>query len=777
MRGQKTTPNKYSAVCSLLGLATAVALTGLAAGPASAQNTGVLEEIVVTAQKREEALQEVPISVATTSGVRLNSLFSGGEDVLALSGRVPGLYAESSNGRAAPRFYMRGLGNIDFDLAASQPVSFVMDEVVMENVVLKGFPLFDVQNIEVIRGPQGTLFGRNTTAGIVKVNTRRPDEDFSGYVKGSYATHATTNLEGAVGGSLIDGVLSARVSALTRSRSNWITNGFTGQESLGQYDESAGRLQVLWTPTDRFSALLSHQLRNLDGTSSIFRANVFTPGSNNLNQNYDRDVVYYDGGDNNPQGYQSNGTTLNLRWDFDNVSLNSITSLQQADGFSRGDIDGGVVDFTGSAQIPSGITFDPAAPVFGGSVLTFPGTILVPSVTQDGADTDQFTQEFRLSSANDGPFNWQVGAFYFDSDLVVTTDSFASFGFLGNPPQDTMIQQQNETWAVFGQGSYDMTDRLTLTAGVRYTEDEKDFQVLQFGQLWLDAEIPTSIAGPINVDDNQTSWELSANYTLNDDSSLYGRVASGFRAQTIQGRDVAFLETPSVAKPETIESIEAGYKADLFDNRMRVNLGVFHYVVDDLQLSIIGGASNTNQVINAKEGEATGFELDAEFLVTDNLLVTFGTAYNNTELKDTTLATAPCGSGLCTVLDPLNSDGQALLNGNPFPRVPETTYNVELRYSMPFGEDAELYVFTDWVWYGDINMPLYEAAEFKTDGQFEGGLRVGYRNDATGLEIAAFGRNITDEDNVLGFVDFSNNTGFVNEPTIWGLEVGYEFGD
>lgn len=781
MRGQKTTPIKYSTVRSFLGVATAVALAGFAAGPASAQMEGVLEEIVVTAQKREEALQEVPISVATTSGVRLNSLFSGGEDVLALSGRVPGLYAESSNGRAAPRFYMRGLGNIDFDLAASQPVSFVMDEVVMENVVLKGFPLFDIQNIEVIRGPQGTLFGRNTTAGIIKVNTRRPDDDFSGYVKASYATHATINLEGAVGGSLIDGVLSARVSALTRSRDNWITNGFTGQESLGKYDESAGRLQVLWTPTDRFSALLSHQLRNLDGTSSIFRANVFTPGSNSLNQNYVRDVVYYDGGDNNPQGYQSNGTTLNLTWDFDNMSLNSITSWQRADGFSRGDIDGGVVDPTQSLSVPPGLTFEPDGPSLVNGVfvpaLSFPGYIVIPSVTQDGADTDQFTQEFRLASANDGPFNWQVGAFYFDSDLVVTTESFGSFGFLGNPPQDTVIQQQNETWAVFGQGSFDMTDRLTLTAGVRYTEDEKDFQVLQFGQLWLDAGIPTSIAAPISVKDDQTSWELSANFALNDDSSLYGRFASGFRAQTIQGRDVAFLETPTVAKPETIESIEAGYKADLFDNRMRVNLGVFHYVVDDLQLSIIGGASNTNQVINANEGKATGFELDAEFLVTDNLLVTFGTAYNDTELKDTTLATAPCGSGLCTVLDPLNADGQALLNGNPFPRVPETTFNLELRYSMPVGENAQFYAFTDWVWYGDINMPLYEAAEFKTDGQFEGGLRVGYRNDATGLEIAAFGRNITDEDNVLGFVDFSNNTGFVNEPTIWGLEVGYEFGD
>ncbi len=781
MRGLKTTLNKYSAVRSFLGLATAVALTGLAAGPASAQTTGVLEEIVVTAQKREESLQEVPISVATTSGERLNSLFSGSEDVLALSGRVPGLYAESSNGRSAPRFYLRGLGNIDFDLAASQPVSFVMDEVVMENVVLKGFPLFDVQNIEVIRGPQGTLFGRNTTAGIIKVNTRRPDDEFSGYIKGSYATHATMNFEGAVGGSLIDGTLSARLSGLTRSRDDWITNAHTGKESLGSYDESAGRLQVLWTPTDRFSALLSQQNRSLDGTSSIFRANVFTTGSNSLNQNYDREVVYYDGGDNNPQAYQSHGTTLNLRWDLDNVSFNSITSYQAADGFSRGDIDGGVVNIFGTPTPPSGITSAdtfvlcpfPCLPA-----RTWPGEILTPSVTQDGADTDQFTQEFRLSSANDGPFSWQIGAFYFDSDLVVTTESFASTGDSGLV-QDTIIQQKNETWAVFGQGNYDVTDKLTLTAGVRYTEDEKDFQVLQFNQLWLELGIPTFLADPISVDDEQTSWDVSANFALNEDSSLYGRVASGFRAQSIQGRDVAFLQSPSSAEAETIESIEAGYKADLFGDRARINIGVFAYEVDDMQLSVIGGATNVNTVINADKGEATGFEVDAEFLVTDNLLITAGTSYTDSEIKDPNLGSNPCGSGLCTPLDPVNpaDTNQVLIGGNPFPRIPETTYNLEVRYSMPVGENAEFYVFTDWVWYGDINMALYEAVEFKTDSQFEGGLRIGYRNDATGLEIAAFGRNITDEDNVLGFVDFSNNTGFVNEPTVWGVEIGYEFGD
>ena len=772
MCGQKPTLNSSTA---LLGLA--LAATGFAAAPASAQSQEgiILEEIVVTAQKREESLQEVPISVATLSGEAYNALFSGSEDILALSGRVPGLYAESSNGRSAPRFYLRGLGNIDFDLAASQPVSIVMDEVVMENVVLKSFPLFDMQNVEVIRGPQGTLFGRNTTAGIIKFNTRRPDDEFSGYVKGSWATHNTINVEGAVGNSLIDGELSGRISGLWRQRDNWITNGFTGQKSLGDYEEAAGRVQLLWTPNDRFTALLLQQNRSLEGTSSIFRANVFSTGSNDLNQNYDRELVYYDGGDNNPQEYDSAGTTLNLTYDFENFSLNSITSYQDAEGFSRGDIDGGVVDFSGTVPVPPGVTFDPNAPVFGGSVLTFPGTILVPSVTQDGADTQQFTQEFRLASSADSRFSWQVGAFYFSSDLVVTTDSFASFGFVS--VQDTRIKQENETWAVFGQGSYDVTDDLTLTAGVRYTDDEKDFQVEQFGQLWLDLGIPTSLADPISVSDDEVSWEVAVNYNLTDDSTLFGRVASGFRAQTIQGRDVAFLETPSVAEPETIDSIEAGYKADLFSDRMRINFAVFHYEVDDMQLSIIGGATNTNQVINADTGDATGFEFDGQVLITENLLVSVGASYNDTEIQDSDLASAPCGSGLCTVLDPLNANGQALLDGNPFPRAPKNTYNASVRYGAPIGDDAEVYVYADWAWYGEINMPLYESIEFQTDNQQETGIRVGYRNNASGLEVAAFGRNITDQDNVIGFIDFSNNTGFVNEPRVWGIEVGYEFGD
>lgn len=740
-------------------------------------SSGVLEEVIVTATKRAESLQDVPISIATLSGENLESMFSGGEDVLALSGRVPGLYAESSNGRSAPRFYIRGLGNIDFDLAASQPVSVIMDEVVMENVVLKSFPIFDMEQVEVIRGPQGTLFGRNTTAGIVKFNSRRPTHETNGYVSGSYGTYGTGDFEAAVGGSLIQDVLSGRMSVLYRSRDNWIDNGFTNEKDvMGEFTEKAGRLQLMYTPSENFTALLSVQARDLEGTSSIFRANVFDTGSNRLNQNYKRGVVYYNEGDNNPQAYDGSGTTLNMAWDISGATITSISSWQEGKGFSRGDIDGGVVDFSGAATIPAGITYDPAAPVFGVPTLTFPGTIMVPSVTQDGADTDQFTQEFRIASDTDGALNWQAGVFYFDSSLEVETDSFASYGFLGAPPQNTIVRHENEAWAVFGQVAYDVSDQLTLTGGLRYTDDQRNYEVLQFGQLWLDIGIPTFLAPPIDVSADEFSWDLSANYAITDHSNFYGRVSSGFRAQSIQGRDVAFLETPTVADPETILSFEAGYKADYLDNRLRLNANIFHYIVDDMQLSIIGGATNSNQVINAKKGVATGFEVDLQWLINDNFMATFGAAYNNTEIKDAGLSIVPCGSGMCEAWQNRDENGQVSIDGNPFPRTPETNYSMTLRYGAPVGNDGEFFIFTDWVYYGEILMPLYYSPEFVTDNQFEGGLRVGYRNVTNNWEVALFGRNITNEHNVKGFVDFSNNTGFVNEPAVWGIEASYNFG-
>ena len=340
-------------VKSALALAVSGALaTG--ASLASAQ-TNVLEEVIVTAQKREQSVMDVPISIATLSGERFTSLFEGGADVRGLSTRVPGLYIESSNGRVAPRFYIRGLGNADFDLAASQPVSVIMDEVVKENVVLKSFPIFDIDRVEVLRGPQGSLFGRNTTAGIVKFESFKPTDEFTGRAKLDVGDYGTVNFEGAVGGGITDN-LQARVAVLTQNRDDWIDNDYTGEsDALGEIEENAIKGFLAWQPTDNVDLLFGAHYRDLDGTSSLFRANILTKGDNDFNNNYDRETVYYDGGNDNPQEYDNDGYSLKATWDIGAYTLTSISAYENANGLSRGDIDGGF----GAVFLPDGPGFHP----------------------------------------------------------------------------------------------------------------------------------------------------------------------------------------------------------------------------------------------------------------------------------------------------------------------------------------------------------------------------------------------------------------------------------
>ena len=751
---------------------TSTAVTGmclvLAVGSndAYAQQTSVLEEIIVTATRREEHIQDVPISITSLSGQRLESKFTGGETILALASSAPGLYAESSNGRHAPRFYMRGLGNADFDQAASQPVSVVFDEIPMEQVTLKAFPLFDLSSIEVIRGPQGTLYGRNTTAGIIKINSRRPDQEFDGYVKASAGSLSTYTLEGAVGGGIVDDVLSVRFSMLYQDRGNWINNAFTGQnDALGGFNDTAGRLQLLWTPGDNFSALLLHQRRELDGNSaSAFRANIIAPGTNDLNSNFVRDTVWYDGGGGNPAEISAHGTNLTLDWDVGNVTLTSITSYQDASQTGRGDIDGGVVDPTLTIPTPPGIQCVDAGfviPIFG-PARTCPDFIFISSDTGGHNFVEQLTQEFRIASNTDGVFSYQAGAFFFEDELSTSTE----FG-VGPAPGDTVVGaialHENSTWAVFAQGSYDFSDRTNLTVGVRYTDDEKNYTPTQAP--------PTQL--PIKLNDTNTSWDVSLSYALTDASQIYGRIATGFRAPSIQARNAAFGGPVTTATSETIISYEIGYKADLSD-QFRLNAAVFYYDVDDMQLTAVGGGSNSITLLNADSGTGAGFEIDVDWLATDNLTLSGGFGYADTSINDSALAITP-GIGAITVLDPIDGNGNALIDGNPFQHAPDWTMNLELAYDYPLAGGNSLFFFTDWKFKGDTNEFLYESVEFQFDTQFEGGLRAGYRNNEHNYEIALFGRNITDEENPIGGIDFSNTTSYVNEPQIWGIEASISF--
>ncbi len=720
---------------STIGLMAAVSAFALLATPAAAQappaaDTTRLDVIVITANQREEDLQDVAISAASLPADTLGSIFSGGEDVLALATRVPGVYAESSNGRVAPRFYIRGLGNTDFDLAASQPVSIIMDDVVMENVVLKSTPVFDLERVEVYRGPQGTLFGRNTTAGIIRFTSARPTDEFDLRAQASYGSFGTVTFDGAVGGQIMPG-LAVRGSVLYQHRDDWIDNTTQpGEDNLGSYDETAARFQALITPNENLDILLNVHGRSLDGTAAIFRANVLGPG-NGLNANYDRDRVSFNQGGGNPQEYDGQGGSAKIDWDLGAVTLTSITAYESTDGFSRGDIDGGVAG-------------------------TGPGFIPFDADTQDSIDDlEQVTQEVRIAGEPGGQLTWQAGAYYFDSSVTITT-----VGPLGFPPSTT-VQHDNTSWAVFGQASYALSDALTLTGGVRYTDDEKDFTV------------PGAPANNRTVSDDHVSWDISGMYALNDSISVYGRIADGFRGPSIQGRDVAFFAPPSVAQSETVLSYEAGWKAQ-FGDTLRLNGAVFTYTVSDIQLTAVGGAGNTVQLLNADEGQAYGVELDAEWAPIDNLVFTGGFAYTDTELKDSNLAVGICAQ--CTVTDPIvviSAANRALVDGNPFPNAPEFTADITARYSIPFGADGEFFAFTDWAYQGDTNLFIYESRQFNTDGQFEGGLKFGYAKTDGSWEAAVFARNITDEDNVKGAIDFNNNTAFVNEPRIIGVSLKF----
>ncbi|MEM7568687.1 MAG: TonB-dependent receptor [Pseudomonadota bacterium] len=721
----------------------AIASSVWGGGAALAQDASGLEVIFVTAQRRTENLQEVPITVNTLKGERMRDLFVSGEDIRALSARIPSLNIESSNGRVAPRFYIRGLGNTDFDLAASQPVSVIVDDVVLENVVLKSTPVFDVDRVEVLKGPQGTLFGRNTPAGIVKFTTRRPTFEPEGYGSLSYGNRNTLTAEGAFSGPLVDDKVAVRLSGLVQRRDDFIDNATTGEDNaLGGFREFATRLQLLLKPTDNFEALARFHYRDLEGTSATFRANIFTPGSNDLNENFDRETVFFDGGtengDSNPQAYDGWGANLELSYDFDGITLTSITAFETTSGFSRGDIDGGTIDFSGEEPVSN------------------PGFIPFPSDTRDDVDDlDQFTQELRLASDDDQALTWQVGFFYFDSDLQVTTDP----GFA--PP--STVRQTNESWALFGQAAYDLTEQLTVTAGVRYTEDDKELQGIA-------TNFPVA---DVTVSDEKITWDLALNYQVNDDVNLYTRIARGFRAPSIQGRDIAFFGAPSAADSETVMSYEAGAKSELFNNRLRLNVAAFYYKVKGLQLTAAGGEGNFIQLLNSEEGVGYGIEADATFVFNDYLSGTLGVAWNETELNDEDLAVGICAQ--CTVTNPLNADGRALIDGNSFPQAPDYTLYATLNYEQPISDEGSVFFQTDWFLQGRTRFPLYESLEFFSNNTFEGGVKAGYRHQNGKYEFAVFARNVTNEDNPKGAIDFNNNTGFVNEPRTFGLQFRANF--
>ncbi len=753
-----------AAVAAALVLALPVAAAAQEADPVDPATTAdakTLDTLMVTAQRKIENAQDVPISITTVDPEKLDVLNSGGGDVRVLSGRVPSLNVESSFGRAFPRFYIRGYGNTDFRLNTSQPVSLVYDDVVQENPILKGFPMFDLEQVEVLRGPQGSLFGRNSPAGVVKFDSVRPSQDMDGYAKLGLGSDSMLNFEGAVGGGVSER-WSMRASAMFQRRDDWVDNTFDGpNDGFEGYDESAARVQALFEG-DGFEALLNAHARHLNGTARLFRANIFKPGSNDLVDGFDEDKVSLDGY--NHSELDSEGASARLSWDLGGYTLHSITGYESVETYSRGDVDGGY----GASFLPD----------------SGPGVIPFASETADGIpDHSQWTQEIRLESDTGTAFDWQAGLFYFAEDYDVESFSYDS---LNGGAQDgyQRVRQTNDSWAVFAAATWEVSPAFQLRGGLRYTWDEKELTVEEY---WNTGFVPCVLEGKCTLDqlaalepdgdlsaspeDKKLSWDLSGTYAFNDDVKLYGRVATGYRGSSIQSAGA--FNAKSVADPETSTSFEVGVKADLWERRARLNAGVFYYEVKDQQLTAVGGASNANILLNAERSTGQGFEVDFQAYLTDGLLLTLGSSYNDTEIKDDDLAVAVCAA--CTVTDPLDATGRALIDGNALPQAPKWTHNLTLRWGVPMGNDGEFYAFTDWSYRSEVNYFLYDSREFTGKPLVEGGLRVGYNWAYGKYDVALFGRNILDEVQAVGGIDFNNLTGFINEPRVVGVEFKAAF--
>jgi iron complex outermembrane receptor protein len=713
----------------------------------------ILEEVTVTAQKREENVQDVPLSVTTFDPDELALLSAGAADVKFLSARVPSLLLESSFGRAFPRFYIRGLGNTDFDLNASQPVSMIVDEVVLENPVIKGMPLFDLQRTEVLRGPQGSLFGRNTPAGIVKFETVKPGKELDGFARVSYGTYDNVDFKAAVGGGLTD-TLSARASLLYQSQSDWIDNTFTGRnDALGGQKTWAGRLQLLWEPTEKFHALANVHGWDLDGTARMFRANILEKGSDELVDGYEQDKVSQDGL--NEQRIRSFGGVLKLDYELGKATLTSVTGYETLDEmYSRGDIDGG---FGAVFAPPSG-----------------PGFIPFPSESADGLPKlDQFTQELRLASDTKGRWDWLLGFYYFDESLKAETFSYNSLA-PGNPQDGYAFQTQDATsWAGFASIDFRPTDRWALKGGLRYTTDQKDFTAERPDPTF---QLPTVRPIQVSTDADLVTWDLSATFKASADVNLYSRVGTGFRAPSIQGR-ILFCadfeggtnpatDCVSVADEEKITSFEVGVKTEIA-RKLRLNVAGFLYKVDGQQIVAVGGGSNIATLLNADKTNGYGFEADLDWAPSSDWLFTLGGSYNHTEIDDPNLAIERCGGG-CTITSPI-VDGLVRVDGNPLPHAPKWIFSAIVDYRHLIGQGV-FKASADVAYHSEKSFFLYQSKEFVGDS-FELGARVAYAFQKGRFEIAAFGRNLTDEVIVQNGIDFNNLTGMTNEPRTIGFEV------
>lgn len=556
--------------------------------PASEPQAAAVADIVVTAQRREQRLQDVPLAVSAFS---MESLEDGKvESLLNLDGKVPNVVLAPVGAYPfASAFYIRGLGYADVESSFEPSVGVELDGVYLSRNVGAVQDFFDIGGVTILRGPQGTLYGRNTIGGVVSVQSRRPSFDFGARAQATFGSNGRQELRAGVEGALIEDKLAGKFSFLTKTYDGYIKN-YDGRD-MGAQDVTSMRGALLWTPTASFDATLIVDYTKDKGTGTAFEnaslPSMVLPGFGEP-ADTDGDPFLSHVGDDIFSDLEALGVTLNANWDLGPVKLTSITGYRKTDTEVLSDFDGTPTPFM--------------------------------TVHRDETH-DQFSQELRLASNTDGPLTYVVGAYYMTQEYDIATGQFGTV--FGSPTAGSTIytQQKADSWAVFGQADYEVIPGLTLTAGGRYSKEEKTFTTQPLFY-------PNAETFEASFDD--FSPKVGVSYKWSDTLMTYAQYSRGFRAGGFNGRAGSFLAVGPYDS-ETVDSYEVGVKSDLFDRRLRLNAAVFTSDYQDMQQSVQQLIPGTliNQTLVANVGAATisGFEAEATALLTNVFTISASVGY------------------------------------------------------------------------------------------------------------------------------------------------------
>lgn len=731
-----------AALLAIVAMATSASAQAQAqeAQAASGEEFSGLGEILVTAQRRTESLQDVPISLSAIGGDEIAALRVS--DPSDLTRVAPSFNIATAQG-VRPQIGIRGVGTQRFDIGSDSPVGVFVDDVYRARFSAISAAFFDLERVEVLRGPQDILFGRNTPAGALSIITAGPTAFSSGYIDAAYSNENHVHVEGAASGPLLSDQILFRLAGLYDEADGFSTDTTSGHTSGEQNFALRGKLQAELSPSWTATLALDWHRAEMDlvynepGPQPRFLAlpNLpFVPTPDPFSE-----PMTYPGFVEREQA----GSSLDLTYEGQGVNFVSLTAFRGNDLSQEEDFD---------------------------------YTILDVGMNRSWEQSEQVSQEFRLSSLPGGPFTfgdrleWLIGAFLYQDDasridqLNFGGDSLFNPNHLFSPtfvsidlPADIVTQ----SWSVFAQAGVSITDRLRLTLGGRYTEDTKDYRLQSQSAFGATLGIPLyDISGSETWDAFDPKVVVS--YDLNDDALVYASWSEGFKSGGFQFAASIGAVAELVYEPEQVTAYELGFKADWLDNHLRTNFSAFQYDYVDQQVQSVIVVGNLPTVVttNAAQSHIWGAEADISAVPIEGLTLSLRYAYLNAAYDK-------------FIQDPFtNTD----LSGFRMPRTPENSVTLSANY--------EHTALGDWRWFSG-------ADYFYTDG-FESSsnqdpsqhinsyailsARLGLLSPDQRVRLTLFGANLTDEVYKTYAINQgpSRNYGYGDPRTI-GISVGYRY--